>query len=71
MDIQIHGVAVLRLPAVKRQVGLGKSSIYAGIKKGTFPPPIKLGERASGWLEAEISNWIEARITSTRNGVSA
>ena len=27
---------------------------------GKFPRPIPLGERAVGWLEAEIDSWIEA-----------
>ena len=27
---------------------------------GKFPRPIPLGERAVGWLEAEIDSWIES-----------
>jgi len=62
---------VLRLPAVKCRVGLGKSSIYAGIKKGTFVAPIKLGPRASGWLESDIDTWLAERVNATRSGVHA
>jgi prophage regulatory protein len=70
MKNEIRGVSVLRLPAVKARVGLGKSSIYAGIKKGTFPAPIKLSERASGWLEHSIDAFLAERINASRSGAS-
>jgi prophage regulatory protein len=55
---------VLRLPDVKGSIGLSRSSIYAGVRNGTFPAPMKLGERAVGWAESEILAWIEARKTA-------
>lgn len=57
---------ILRLPAVSRKAGKSRSSIYAGIKEGTFPRPIKLGPRSVGWLEEEIDDWIRQRIETTR-----
>ena len=48
----------LRLPAVKARSGLSRSTIYLRISQGCFPPPYRLGGRAVGWLEAEISAWI-------------
>ena len=54
--------SVCRLPAVKAQTGLSRSTIYALMAEGRFPKPIKLGERAVGWAEAEVSAWIEARM---------
>jgi prophage regulatory protein len=57
----VTGDKILRLPHVKGCCGLGRSSIYAGVKNGTFPAPISLGERAVGWLESEIMTWIETR----------
>lgn len=71
MKNEFRGVSVLRLPAVKARVGLGKSSIYAAVKKGTFVAPIKLGPRASGWLESDIDAWLADRINATRSEVSA
>jgi prophage regulatory protein len=50
---------------------LGRSSIYKGIKDGTFPKPIRLGARRIGFLEAEIDQWIETRIKASRQQVSA
>jgi len=52
---------ILRLPEVKDQTGLGRSSIYKGVKEKTFPAPCPLGARAVGWLASEISAWVEAR----------
>jgi len=49
---------ILRLPQVLDKVGLKKSAIYNRIKAGQFPPPIKLGTHASGWLESDVQNWI-------------
>jgi len=57
---------ILRLPEVKNRVGYSKSSIYRLIAKGNFPQPIKLGDRASGWLEIHIDNWILNKIESCR-----
>ena len=58
--------SVLRLHVVKTRVGLSKSTIYAWIAQGTFPKPISLGDRAVGWLESDINNWIESRVKETR-----
>lgn len=55
---------VLRLPAVRQKTGLAKATIYAGIAHGDFPPPIKLGARASGWLESEINSWLASRMAA-------
>lgn len=46
---------------VERRVGLGCTSIYAGIAAGTFPRPVKIGKR-SLWVETEIDQWIADRI---------
>lgn len=50
---------IIRLPQVLEKVGLKKSAIYKKIKLGEFPPPIKLGAHASGWLESEVIAWID------------
>lgn len=62
---------LLRLPRVKAKVDLSKSQIYALISAGAFPPPVKLSERCSAWVEAELDEWIESRITASRKGISA
>ena len=58
---------ILRLPAVKQRTGLSRSTIYLRISQATFPSPISLGDRAVGWLEEEIEQWLEERISASRN----
>ena len=57
---------ILRLPEVETKTGRKRSSIYADVAAGLFPAPIKLGSRAVGWLESDCDNWIEEKITASR-----
>ncbi len=53
--------SVRRIAAVKARTGMSRSSIYAAIKDGNFPAPVALGRRAVGWLDTDITAWIESR----------
>lgn len=53
---------VIRLPEVITKTGLGKTTVYKLIDIKAFPHPIPLGERAVGWLESEIEDWITQRV---------
>ncbi len=57
---------ILRLPKVKKSIGLSRSTIYLRIAEGTFPKPVSLGGRAVGWLEAEIQEGLQRRIEASR-----
>jgi len=57
---------ILRLPLVRERTGLSRSSIYLRISEGRFPRPVSLGERAVGWLESEITEWLNRRIEASR-----
>jgi prophage regulatory protein len=52
---------VQRLPEVKATTGLSRSTIYEAMSRGDFPKPIRLGLRAVGWPESEITAWLESR----------
>lgn len=56
--------SILRLPQVKSLTGLSRSSIYNGMKEGTFPASIALGPRAIGWRASEIDTWITSRLST-------
>ncbi|MDQ7049373.1 MAG: AlpA family transcriptional regulator [Enterobacterales bacterium] len=56
---------ILRLPQVSQKTGLSKSSIYAFVTVGKFPRPISLGQRAIGWQESKVDEWIEQRIEAS------
>jgi len=57
---------ILRLPAVIERTGLSRSTIYLMISRGDFPGSISLGDRAVGWVEEEIENWLAAKIEASR-----
>jgi len=60
----------LRIQAVQTRTGLSRSTIYERIKEGAFPRPVSLGLRAIGFVESEISEWIDKRISDSRGGSS-
>jgi prophage regulatory protein len=41
------------------------------VKEGKFPKPIKVGERATGFIEAEIDAWLSARAAERTSGEAA
>lgn len=53
---------ILRLPNVKSESGLSRSTIYLRISQGLWTKPVSLGARAVGWPAYEISTLIAARI---------
>lgn len=60
---------ILRLQQIKERTGLSRSTIYALIKTGQFNAPISLGARAVGWLESDVSEFIDSRIKASRKAV--
>lgn len=55
---------VLRLPQVIEKTGIGRDSIYRGGKEGWFPQRVKISERASGWFEDELDEFLERRAAA-------
>ena len=53
---------VLRKKQVLRMVGLSASTVYSMQKAGNFPQPIKLSQRTTGWLTADIEHWLAPRL---------
>lgn len=60
---------ILRLKQLSKRIGLGRSTIYDRMDArssrydATFPKPIKLGAAAIGWIDSEVTAWIEQRIS--------
>jgi len=52
---------ILRLPELRKRIGLGRSSIYALVKQGRFPRPVHLSSRTVGWIESEVEQWLAGR----------
>ena len=55
-------VVILRRKEVEARTGLSRSTIYSRIARGTFPAPVPLGEKAVGWVEREIDNYLAACV---------
>jgi prophage regulatory protein len=58
----MNPTTILRLPAVRTETGLARSTIYARIKQGLWPKPVRLGTRAVGWPGCEVEAMNSARI---------
>lgn len=52
---------IFRRREVERITGLARSTIYAGVKAGTFPPPVRLGPNSVGWRQSAIADWLASR----------
>lgn len=70
-----QALTILRRKQVEARTGLCKSAIYAkctpnpkrpGDFDPTFPAPIILGPKTTGWLAHEIENWILEQVNKSR-----
>jgi prophage regulatory protein len=51
---------ILRRPYVEKRCGLSRSTIYQLMAEGRFPRPVRLGKRAVGWRESDVTRWLDA-----------
>lgn len=61
-----EALAILRRKQVEARTGLSRSTIYARVADGTFPKPVNIGPRAVGWVESEISDWLNTQVEQSR-----
>ena len=52
---------ILKLKEVRQLTRLSKATIYRLLNAEAFPRPVRLSERAVGWIASEITEWIAAR----------
>lgn len=52
--------ALLKPIETARRIGVGRSTLFAMVAAGRFPPPRRLTARNVGFVEAEVDRWIEA-----------
>ena len=57
----------LRLREVLELIPVSKSSIWAMVKDGRFPKPVKLSPRVTCWREEDIQNYIASRSNDGGN----
>jgi len=58
---------ILRLPEVKKATGLSRSTVYQKMSEKTFPAQISLGPKSVGWVESDVQNWIQEKISQSQS----
>ena len=53
----------VRMAAVVRMTGLGRSTIYRLMAEDKFPSPIRLAKRAVAWRRIDLEQWSAGRPT--------
>lgn len=51
----------LRTRDVLKLLNISRSTLFRLEKKGLFPKRIKIGDRAIGWIEKEVSEWMKKK----------
>ena len=51
----------LRIKEVVEKLSVGKSTIYAWIKQGRFPEPIRITQYCAVWKDADIDEWVRSK----------
>lgn len=57
---------VLRIKEVCSRVALSRTLVYEMMAQRRFPSAIRIGKRASGWLESEINEWIDEQAAKRK-----
>ena len=47
-----------------RRTSLSRTTMWRLARQGAFPAPIKITDGRSAYVEAEISDWVEARMAA-------
>ncbi len=55
-----------RLNHLKQRLGVSGSSIWAWVKAGKFPKPIKLSQNITAWDRDSIEAWEQSRIAASK-----
>ncbi len=71
-DATNMSMCVIRLPKLLSILGISRSTVYLKINKSSkyydkdFPKPIKLGEKAIGWINQDVMEYIEVIKMGTK-----
>jgi prophage regulatory protein len=58
---EVVGALLLRIGAVMRLTGLGRSTIYRLMAEEQFPSPVRLTKRVVAWRRSELEQWSNGR----------
>jgi prophage regulatory protein len=63
-----HPAQFYRLHTLKQRLGVSGSSIWAWVKKGSFPKPVRLSSNCTAWNAADVERWAAERIAASQAG---
>lgn len=52
---------LIKITEVLRLCAISRSALYEKIAQGTFPQPVRVGERAVAWRQSDVLDWIASR----------
>jgi prophage regulatory protein len=62
---------ILRRPQVEERTGLRATQTDYLEQIGVFPKRVKIGQRAMGWIESEVEDYIQRKIAESRGQTAA
>jgi prophage regulatory protein len=70
---KVYSGKLIRVRSVIELTGLSKSYIYDLCNKNLFPKSIRLvpGGSSVAWVESEIMDWIDSRVSERNSGVKS
>ena len=63
-----NSIKFYRLSHLTKSLDVSGSSIWAWVKAGTFPNPIKLSANCTAWNAADVEQWAAGRISASKKG---
>ena len=62
--------SLIRFSEVQKRTGYSKAWLYRLMSEQRFHAAIKIGSRSIAFIESEIDDWINQRITESRGEVA-
>lgn len=53
-----HPSSILRVKSVLERTGLSRSTLYRKVHDGTFPKPLHISQRCTGWRASDVDAWL-------------
>ncbi len=57
----MSNVLYIRIAQLIKLIPVSRASIWRKVKDGTFPKPVKLGDRITAWDMKDIEAWLADR----------
>ena len=63
---------ILRVQAVAERLGYAVPSVWRKAKdEADFPKPVRIGPKCTGWIEAEVTDYLKRKIAESRGEKAA